>query len=228
MSITPEIQAADELRFNGLVGLSSDYIFRGRSLTGGEPALQAGVGFEHDSGWFGGVWGSRVDFTDYRDHEVEIDYVLGWGRDLPRGWWAEISLRRYTYPRSSDDALDYDYTEVAGAVRYQDLVALNLSYAPSWTGYTLGGPVDAERLVSADLGVQVPLGHGFSAVAGLGRLDLGGPAGGAHWYWSSGIAYQYRRLTLEVGFYGSDSEAVELYGSTAAQDAFVGTVSWEF
>lgn len=124
-----------EGQINGLVGITSDYVFRGRSQTRGDPAWQAGLGYEHSSGAFGGVWASRVDFDPRRDHELEIDYVVGAGSDLHRDWWGEIALRRYTYPQSPDP-LDYDYTEVAGTLRFRDLLSLNVAYSPGWSGYT--------------------------------------------------------------------------------------------
>lgn len=216
-----------ETRFSGHVGFSTDYVFRGRSHTRGEPATQAGVGFARDSGVFGGVWASRIDFAERWRSEVEIDYVLGWGRELSADWWAELVLRRYTYPRSPDP-LDYDYTEFGGSARFRELVTLTITYAPGWSGYTLAGAVRNDRLLTMDAALEFALGSGFSAVGGLGRWDLAGPAGGSHLYWSGGIAYQFARVTVQLGYYDTDSAARRLIGGSAVDGKLVGTVLWEF
>lgn len=219
--------AMGEIRFNGLVGLSTDYILRGHTLTRGEPAPHAGAGLEHDSGAFAGIWMSRIDFSDRWERELEIDYVLGWAGALTRDWEAGFALRRYTYPRSRD-ALGFDYTELEGSARFRELASLTVSYAPGWSGYTRAGPVRGERLLTTELALQYPLGRGVSIVGGLGRFELSGAAGGAHLYWNGAIAFQRQRFTLELGFYDTDSAARRLFGPAAVQQDVAGGVVWQF
>lgn len=217
-----------EGRFNGLVGLTSDYVFRGTSQTRGEPAWQAGLGYEHSSGAFAGAWASRIDFGRRSDRELEIDYVVGYGRDLRRDFWGEIALRRYTYPRSPDALLDYDYTEVTGTVRFRDFITLSISYAPDWSGYASQGVVRTERLLAIESGVQHPLGHGFSATGGLGRLDIAGEAGGTSLYWNAGIAHQHGRLTIDLSYYDVDGGARRLFDSASVRGDIVGAIVYQF
>jgi uncharacterized protein (TIGR02001 family) len=226
-AILPFATLRAEGRINGLVGVTSDYVFRGRSLTGGDPAWQAGIGYEHSSGAFGGVWASRVDFGPRWDHELEIDYVAGFGRDLHRDWWGEIALRRYTYPQSPDP-LGYDYTEIGGMLRFRDLVTLSVAYSPSWNGYTSLGVVRSERLFAAEVGLQYPLRDGFSATGGLGQLEIAGRWGGTSLYWSAGVAHQYGRLTVDLSYYDTDSSARRLYGPTSVQGDVVAAVVYKF
>ena len=214
-------------QFNGLVGVTTDYVFRGRSQTRGEPAWQAGVGYEHHTGAFGGIWASRIDFNSRWDHEVEIDYVAGIGRGLHRDWWGEISLRRYTYPRSPDP-IGYDYNEIDGTLRFRDLVTLNVAYSWDWAGYTSLGAVQNNRLIATEVGLQYPLGRGFSATGGLGRNDIAGRWGGAYWHWNAGVAHQYGRLTVDLSYYDTNSDARRLFGPASAQGDFVAGVVYSF
>jgi hypothetical protein len=46
---------------SGNITLTSDYIWRGVSQTTGDPALQGGVAYSHENGFYAGVWGSNVD-----------------------------------------------------------------------------------------------------------------------------------------------------------------------
>ncbi len=216
-----------EGEINGLLGITNDYVFRGRSQTGGDPAWQVGIGYGHSSGAFGGVWASRVDFDSRWDHELEIDYVVGFGRDLHRDWWGEIALRRYTYPRSPDP-LDYDYTEIAGTLRCRDLITLSVAYSPGWSGYTSRGAVRSDRLLATEVGLQYPVVRGFSATGGLGRLDVAGPSGGSSLYWNAGIAHQYGRLTVDLSYYDTDPSAQRLFGPTSVQGDIVAAIVYEF
>ena len=47
--------------WSGSIALVSDYRFRGISLTDGQPALQAGVAYDHPTGLFAGLFASNVD-----------------------------------------------------------------------------------------------------------------------------------------------------------------------
>lgn len=226
-AILPVAALRAEGRFNGLVGISTDYVLRGRSQTRGEPAWQAGVGYSHESGVFGGVWASRIDFASRWEHELEIDYVLGVGHDLHRDWWGEIALRRYSYPRSTDP-LGYDYTEIGGTLQYRDLATLSVAYSPSWSGYSALGAVREEPLLATELGLQYPLRYGFSATAGIGRLDIGGPWGGASLFWNAGIAWQWGRFTADLGYYDADRNAQRLYGPTSVRGDVIAGVVYKF
>ena len=49
-------------QWSGSAGGVSDYLFRGLSQTDRQPAVQAGVEFDHASGWYLGGWGSNVSW----------------------------------------------------------------------------------------------------------------------------------------------------------------------
>jgi hypothetical protein len=93
-----EPSRAADLEVSAAVTVASDYFFRGISQTCNQPALQATVGVEHPSGWFGGVFASNVDFPEgpYSDQRnVELDAHLGYGRELGAGWAAVARAARY-------------------------------------------------------------------------------------------------------------------------------------
>jgi uncharacterized protein (TIGR02001 family) len=88
------------------VALTTDYVFRGISQTGNDPALQGG--FDASWGWwYGGVWGSNVDFgaADPYNADLEIDLYTG-----IKPTWKNITFDLgaifYTYPGVGDDGLD--------------------------------------------------------------------------------------------------------------------------
>ena len=77
------------------IGLTSNYVFRGISQTGGKPAIQGGFDYTHASGIYLGTWGSNVSwltgFQGYTSGSMELDLyggyrntigpsVMTWGR----------------------------------------------------------------------------------------------------------------------------------------------------
>ena len=64
---------AAQAEVTGNAAVVSDYNWRGITQTSQDPALQAGIDYAHDSGFYLGAWGSNVDFGDCCDENVEID-----------------------------------------------------------------------------------------------------------------------------------------------------------
>ncbi|OYW39105.1 MAG: hypothetical protein B7Z35_05230 [Hydrogenophilales bacterium 12-61-10] len=50
-------EAASPHTLSANVGMYSNYVFRGISQTGGDPALQGGLDYTHSSGFYLGTWG---------------------------------------------------------------------------------------------------------------------------------------------------------------------------
>ena len=56
---------AGEIEAN--VALSTDYIFRGVTQTGNDPAISGGFDYSLDNGFYVGIWGSNVNFGSNDD-----------------------------------------------------------------------------------------------------------------------------------------------------------------
>ncbi len=82
--------------FGGQLTLTTDYVFRGVSHSREKPALQGGIDFKHDSGFFVGIWGSNVEFPTDGNREVpgplEVDIYLGVDQDLGRDWSGLLAI----------------------------------------------------------------------------------------------------------------------------------------
>ena len=79
---------------SGEASLVSDYRFRGVSLSGGHPAAQASLTLEHDSGFYGNLWGSTLGHgsqteVDLGECVVQQVHVAGWA-PLHRPWGARV------------------------------------------------------------------------------------------------------------------------------------------
>lgn len=100
---------ADDVAFN--VSVTSDYVFRGLTQTDKDPAIQGGVDFSTDSGWYGGAWASNVDFGDSTDAEVDI---YGGYTTEAGGFAWDFGAIAYTYV-GAPDGVSYDTVELKAA-----------------------------------------------------------------------------------------------------------------
>ncbi|MDK2776448.1 MAG: TorF family putative porin [Pseudomonadota bacterium] len=106
-------QAMAELNAN--LGIVTEYVRDGISESSGNPALQAGLTYEHNSGFYLGAWSSTIDrrsTTDRQDESADLENDAFAGVYLPVFNWlaADLSLTRYTW--SGDPEVNHQaYTE---------------------------------------------------------------------------------------------------------------------
>ena len=100
LAILPSAGAAQDVAVSFGATLTTDYISRGLSETGGRPAIQpfveVGVG-----GFYAGVWASNVRFGDGSGDRVEVDLYAGFAGSAGALSY-DIGYARYFYNRSGD------------------------------------------------------------------------------------------------------------------------------
>lgn len=133
--------------------LTTDYRFRGVSLSGGDPAIQGGFDVAHDSGFYVGTWASSIDGgDDYGD--MELDIYAGWSGQLTDAVSIDIGAVYYLYP-TEDVGADVDYYELLGSLAFTlgpAEATVGVGYSPEQS--SLG---DEDNLyLYTDLGVGIP------------------------------------------------------------------------
>ncbi|RDZ26696.1 TorF family putative porin [Lysobacter silvisoli] len=90
---------------SGSVSLSSDYVFRGVSQTNQEPALQGGIEYASDSGFYVGAWGSNVSWLsdtvvvgDDISSSLELDAYAGYRGKAGERFAYDVGALYYGYP----------------------------------------------------------------------------------------------------------------------------------
>ncbi|MCL1635829.1 TorF family putative porin [Luteimonas sp. SX5] len=91
---------------SGSVALTSDYLFRGVSQTNEEPAVQGGVEYAADGGFYVGAWGSSVSWLSDLSSDaapissdVELDGYLGYrGKFGDSKFGYDVGALYYWYP----------------------------------------------------------------------------------------------------------------------------------
>ncbi|MCL1142291.1 TorF family putative porin [Shewanella gaetbuli] len=96
------------------IGATSNYLWRGQTQTDDSVAVQGGIDYGHESGFYVGGWASNVDFGDGTTYEADV--YLGFGQELDSGFIYDISYLYYAYPDSDDS---YDFGEVSLTLGYK-------------------------------------------------------------------------------------------------------------
>ena len=222
--------AESPITVSGNVALTTDYRFRGVSLSGGDIAIQGGVDVAHESGFYVGTWASSIQGgTAYG--EVELDVYGGWTGEVAEGVTIDAGLLYYVYP-TTDDPLnldpDTDYFEPYASVATTiGPVGATVGVAYAWEQDSLGG--NDNLYVYSDFSLAVP-GTPVTASAHLGYTDgvlapplLAGTGDDSGLDWSLGLtAAVYDGLSVGVTYTGVEGPSIDGF----TDDTILATISF--
>lgn len=231
--------SSDGITVSGNVALTTDYRFRGVSLSGGDFAIQGGADVAHSSGFYVGTWASSLeDFEVFDDEEgfsaspygsTEVDIYGGWTGALTDTVSVDVGLLYYYYP-DAISGVDTDFFEPYASVTGNlGPAELTVGAAYAWDQKGLG---DEDNLyVYSDLGFAIPE-TPFSFNAHLGYTDgvlaptwLYGEDGDKSAFdWSLGGSVGFKGLELGVAYVGVEGPDID--GLT--DDTVVATLSATF
>lgn len=216
------------------VTLTSNYIFRGISQTGNDPAIQGGFDYTHSSGFYLGTWASNVgwieDYQGYDKGNMEIDLYGGFRSGIGQtGLTYDLGAIQYWYPGDKPASVpDADTTELYAALGWK-WFTVKYSYYLSEEVFGFGPPVSGKADGSdyLDISASVPLGEtGLTAGAHWGTFSF--ESNGAQDYddWKVSLAYDMGKLSkvtsgVTVGVAYTDTNADELKW-TDANGEFLG------
>ncbi|MFQ6371568.1 TorF family putative porin [Shewanella sp. YIC-542] len=100
MMLAPMSQAS----VTGNIGATSNYLWRGVTQTANGAAVQGGIDYSHDSGFYLGTWGSNVDFGDNTSYE--IDFYGGFSNAINDDFSYDVGYLYYGYP-DADGSIDF-------------------------------------------------------------------------------------------------------------------------
>lgn len=227
--------------FTANVGIFSNYIFRGISQTGGQPAVQGGFDWAHVSGFYAGTWLSNIswleDFGQYNRSSLEWDFYGGFKQPFPgqEDWFYDLGVYGYVYPgRKNPGVLSADTWELYAALGWK-WVSLKGSWTVSsnYFGIQPGGQ-KTDGTGYYDLSATYPIGEsGFSLLGHFGYLDVHNDGTGdfkaSYSDWKAGFSYVVPEGVLkgtEFGAYYTGNNATQAFytdptGYNTAKDAGV-------
>ena len=206
--------------FSGSAALTSEYIFRGQAISDGNPAVQVGIDYAHDSGVFGGAWASTIDLeSPSGQRDVQLNYYAGYHFASDSRVAASLTLMRYTYPGQTGP-VDYDYTEALLAAYLDDRYSLEIGYADSVYGLDYRGR-------HIELRADWPLRNAWVVGGGIGFYDIAVVDSDGYLYWDAGITGRYSRFTMDLRWYDNETPD-NFFSRWSAGSQLVATVSVAF
>lgn len=227
-------ESSGPLTFSASATLTSDYVWRGVSQSQEDFALQGELSFEHESGFYGGVWGSSVDFIpedasplDEDDANVELDAYIGYSWDLSDQLVADISLTRYMYP-GTNEGFDYDYNELIGSLTFNEMVTATVGYTNDVfnlddDGFYVGLSA-SYGLPWWDLSLDGEIGH-FTIGSGEAFFDDEGEFIGSadlkYMHYQIGLSKEWGPVSASLTWADTDDDATAYYGEIADPRLFM-------
>lgn len=143
-------------------GMTSNYLWRGVTQTNDGVAVQGGVDYEHDSGFYLGTWASNVDFGD--DTSYEIDFYGGYAGSITDDLGYDVSYLYYAYP---DSDASVDFGELKAALSWK-WFSLSYSYVVNADDDVASAPLDNDDMSYVDAAASWPLSDSLSLTVHYG------------------------------------------------------------
>ncbi len=212
---------------NGSIGATGDYVFRGLSQTDGRPALQADIHYASPLGWSVGLWGSTVDRNSWDGRTVELDVYLGYRWTISQDWTAKIAAVDYRYPWNKP-IIRYDYDELIGTLGFRNKLFFTMAWTPNTSRYSTRGYVTGKEAISYEGAATLPVVGALVANLGIGYYDLQSVIDTGYLYWNAGVGYDWRAWHVDLGYFGTGSNAKTLFLGNVADNRWAAGISWRF
>jgi uncharacterized protein (TIGR02001 family) len=216
------LRAAD---WGAVAAVTSEYVFRGVSLTDGDPAVQAGLHVRLPQRWYASAWASSLKRSP-RSGRAELNLHAGRGWDLSENWAASAGWVRYLYPDSARSGR-YDWDELSASVIYTDRLALTASLSPNAPQAYALGLGERHRATAIEASWRQPVAGPWSVVAAAGRYSAGS-FGRPYVAWNAGLSLKMGGIDVGLTRFGVDGAGRARFGQAAADGRWVVTFAWRY
>jgi uncharacterized protein (TIGR02001 family) len=207
------------LSVSATVTATSDYRFRGITLSNRKPAIQGSLEVEHRSGLYAGGWGSSI--ARYAGTRTELD-LYGGIRKSVAGMDIDLGGVVYTYPGGHGGTYA-ELTASAAKTLGPVTASLGAAYAPSQKAIGRKDNRYAWARISSGIpGTPISL----SVRAAHEKGSLAGPTG-SKWDWSAGAEVVKGRFRLGLEYQDTNVKR-RVDPDRTARAALVATLSVDF
>lgn len=220
----PPPEPKQEWALTANIAVTSEYVFRGFSQTGEEPAVQGGVDFTYK--WFyAGLWSSNLDFG--RDvtpagisrpvAPAELDLYMGI-KPVVGPVTFDFGVIYYTYPRALDGGIqanrELDYVELklgaSGEIYKGGTVGFTAFYSPEYTNqqgsvWTFEGTFSHAFAAIRDITPTFSVLVGYQMGDSLRYSLITANGDDSYFYWNAGVTLGFGdRFSLDLRYWDTD------------------------
>ena len=176
---------------SALLRLTSNYDYRGYSLSDNHAAVQGNIDAMWSSGFFLGNWVSSANFGDA---DLALNPYLGKSFDVSPNWKIVTMVAGYLFDAKVDKT-NPSYGEGALRLGYRDILSMQVSIAPDYYG-------TGSTVPSYELELSYPLAETIDVSAGIGYQASRNALNYDGVYSNIGIAwFILPNLTLDIRYH---------------------------
>jgi len=225
---TSALAQADAVNIvTGSLGATSDFVFRGLSLTRGKPAAQASLDVEFPKEFYVGAFVATADPNRGPSPPVELDAWAGRYWRVSQNFSADVRLSQYTYP---DDPrrVSYNRSEITGTLGWNNQLFVAAIYSPNTKAIGSAPGYQEGDAWAVELSGRKPLNDRWALSAGIGHYDLHEVYGMSYDYWNATVTATLAPFELQLAYLGVDGEADHHFASRSTGDRIAFTALWRF
>lgn len=223
LMLCSKIAVAD---WGGLIGVGSDNIYRGSSLTDGRPGWLADIHYVAERSW---VVGFSASAERPRDQQAaaQLTFYVDRGWHLNKDWSARLGAVHYESPWNRwSDALRYN--ELTMSINWRDRWQLALAMSPDSPGISASHELRRDFVTYLESIYQQPLFGPWSLHVGVGYADLRRISDRRGTYASAGVGYSLGRAQIYSAMFWTDRGA-QAYATPPDQERrWVTSLVWNF
>jgi uncharacterized protein (TIGR02001 family) len=209
------------------VGASSDYVYRGVSLTWERPAYQAGFQVRLPKRLQFGVWASTIETRDNVGTPLEATAFASGNWILSDDWHLRTGYVRHQY-FGHRGIYSFDYDEFFASASFRSQLTLSVNLSPNAARYRYQESPERALVMAFEATWLQPLFFDMSASVGAGYNDLSSLYGTGYTYWHAGLLRDIGPLGLSVMFIDTDDHAATIYGDEITGKRWAATARWRF
>jgi len=222
-----EPRAGSGTLISGSIGGTSDFVFRGLSLTRGKPAAQASLDVEFPREFYVGGFVASADPNPGPSPNMELDVWAGryWrlGDDLS----LDLRISQYLYP---DDPrrINYNRSEVTASVGLRNQFFVAAIYSPNTRAVASSPGYRDDGAWALEISGRHAFNDRLALAAGVGHYDLEGVYRDSYNYWNVTLVGSFKPFELQLAYLGVDSGASDLFIDDVTGDRVAVTALWRF
>jgi uncharacterized protein (TIGR02001 family) len=219
---------ADSVRVvTGSIGGTSDFVFRGLSLTRGKPAAQASLDVEFPREFYVGAFVATADPNRGPSPNMEADAWIGRYWRVSEDFSADMRVSQYTYPNDPRHK-SYNRTEITGTLGFHNALYAAAIYSPNTRAVGSSAGYREGDVWALELSGRHALNERWELSAGFGHYGLDDVYHGSYNYWNATVTATLAPFELQLAYIGTDHRANDHFTEESVGERVALTALWRF